>query len=769
MCIEGGMTTCGQVSDGYMTTCGHVSDGHMTTGSGVWSSKQWTPTNDHSNTSKDTRQPVTNSNQTNTTTNTNTNQRTNTTMPFAPASPVAKLEIEQRKQRPGTPVPSVVTRKRHGDQHQTEPEQQQEDQEKLRKHLSTKTLGKHMSEHDIASDGEAEDDDPEPEDFDGNECFHNILHYDDYIMKEHHEQVFQGMPQAMFQCAEPKKSLWACHMFPDAPGFLHIHALDAFRLKDFLAKGNTWWRWKSPLALPPVCFEAPASHLAPFKGLSMALYRAVWIGFYDSTSIHGMASKHETMKLILTASALYSFVHNLDLDHHGGPREPTHPIPDPMRFDARYHGSAATFMVPTYVADQLAEMKARWETDTRPKEWDLLTSQFKDNPKAREAECWLETFFDILEKAMTDAVEKNVKVDSEDTVSNRGKSWCGAIFDNNAADQCYLVMMATTIISDFIVFLDCMGHNSLVGVTSSPYTALYYLGQQVREIMLEENFNNHKAFYSKLATVARQICFKNQTLQMSASPAPKQKRKLGGPIPQIPWNPMLLKKKWNFNIEDPMHRVPFFFKPEYTEFVTYVCDNDNQICDDNDDSDDEEKPAKRLKTEPAVEFPCGATATRDDTCSCVTQIALEYANGSYLESILDSDGRPHLKTAWDVDSNVATDPMARKAANSRKTALTNLRKHWAEHHNGQLLPLALQLKVKKGFGPEWSKVAKEMGVPADQECGWIKRAKRAFKSEGTRVEQVYSKAHTGGEYVGKIADIINRKLVVFTDSVPKEK
>ena len=98
---------------------------------------------------------------------------------------------------------------------------------------------------------------------------------------------------------------------PDDQGFLEMDIIDAMRLHKFLLDTSTWFNFNSPLRLPPICFESPGSHLAPFKGLLIAAYRAVWIGLVETSSIQEVASKFETMKLIMVAMSLYSFVQNL--------------------------------------------------------------------------------------------------------------------------------------------------------------------------------------------------------------------------------------------------------------------------------------------------------------------------------------------------------------------------------------------------------------------------------------------------------------------------
>ena len=593
------------------------------------------------------------------------------------------------------------------------------------------------------SDNEDEDD----EEFDHgievlSEIFEQYTDFDDYAKQV---EIPASWAQSMFALGEMNIELWPGHCNPDTPSYMQLDVFDVNRLRDFQCYTATWWNWKKPLALPPICFECPGSRLVPFKGLLMHTYRTVWLGLSESSSIEALASKFETMKLIMVAAALYSFVENLEVDND-------HPIPDPIEDDGRDLGKPVD--VAAMVKKEMNELKGRWLRSTRPRELKLLAPEWS-NETGMEA---LLEMLSLLESSMGKAKEEATEISSAGC-STRGLKTFKSLFEGRAEDAYYIIMMAITVCTDFVHLLGIMGNNSLVGVTSNPYVALYYLGQQVREIMLAEEFETYRTFFGKLVKVTRKIVHRTDLCGTRVADAtPAAKKKWGGRIDKVPWHPSMSNRKTapDFNIEDPMHRVPYFFKQHHIEWIYNTEEEREDVINDVPAGD---PPRKKPRLDDMVEF--------RDGVHLVTSIARVYADGTYLPSVLDDNGNPDYSKSWDTTSNVSNSRDAAHAAKSRKTAITKLRHHWAEHHNGQTLPSALQIHPKKGFGAPWAEVGRALQVDEGDLPAWIKRAKRAFKTDGNRLKDLYSKAYTKEQYVEKIKSIIERRLVCFNKAVPR--
>lgn len=162
--------------------------------------------------------------------------------------------------------------------------------------------------------GRKEDDQPSEDEGGyegGGEHFETFTDLKDYPFRE------EGMdPElAMFLIKEDKKHMWPKHSRPDVPGFVAIDAQTAFQLHNFLMKGGgglpTIWK---PVSLPPSCYSYINSLIAPFRGLMMNVYSTTWAGLPHSPNMECLASRFETMKLILAASAIYQFVHSLPIE-----------------------------------------------------------------------------------------------------------------------------------------------------------------------------------------------------------------------------------------------------------------------------------------------------------------------------------------------------------------------------------------------------------------------------------------------------------------------
>ena len=543
---------------------------------------------------------------------------------------------------------------------------------------------------------------------------------------------------------------------PDDQGFLEMDIIDAMRLHKFLLDTSTWFNFNSPLRLPPICFESPGSHLAPFKGLLIAAYRAVWIGLVETSSIQEVASKFETMKLIMVAMSLYSFVQNLDIDTD-------HPIPERLVVDTRhFHTSSITTSaradtISSQVKKTLNIFKGDWGDNLHGAGVSNLLAPDWAPPTGKN---YLKHIFYQLGTRQVEAQRQNTKM-SDRICSKRAKKTFQALYSERAEHACYLIRESLLICTDFVHFLRQVGNNGLLGVMEEPYTALYYLSQNVREIMLVETFE--QPCFRKLAKVAAQMIFRSNSCGVKPSGAsPADKKKFGGKIELIHWNPADRSRSApNYNKEDPKHRVPYYFEPEYTRWLFNSKYEDKHSIPDGTDG----RRSKR-NLDNMITIPAGCTVSTSDKDDWVTSINREYADGTYLKTILDSKDNIDFDHPWDITGTASRD--ADRAARSRKGALTKLRSHWAQHHNGETLPVALRLELRNGFGPPWGKIAEILGVnDEDKRKSWIKRARRAFETEKDRLTQVYSRAHTNEEYATQIATIIKRGLVVFTNAVPR--
>lgn len=604
-----------------------------------------------------------------------------------------------------------------------------------------KSIAKYFeSDSDTPSDDE-EGDLPRS---DPNVHFQKCTRLEDYPIRD----VRPWPEHAMFTLREKDEKLWPENWVPDARGFVAMDAHTALQLRAFLLEGKTThrWGWK-PICLPRSCFEYPGSWLAPFRGLMISVYATTWIGLSESPSVLYLASRFETMKLILAAGAIYGFVDKVlvELDKAG---EGYWPVPEPMRCDGRGRekGRESRVAMPLYNHQELSGFQERWRTETKPKNWGMLSPPWA----LSDAEEYLEGYFNALKTNMKRAKSEEVMFHETPACSGRGKKLFKALYEERAEDACYLIMMSITIATDFLEFVDQMGHNCLVGATVEPYNAIYYLGQQVREIMLLERLDSSvelEAWIERLMKLARQVVSGSSSVcgevtERSDSYPRGQPRKK---ILPVSWHPSV-DANVDFNREHPLRPVPVWYEPRYCGLIF------KQGTPEPESEEEEERPRQKPRVD-MIRFPCGCPLAGNKECTRVTEISREYADGTFLPTVLGGNGQPDYTRVWVVASKKAGSDESR-AGKSRQRAMTRLRKHWTDHHNGSKLPVALRLQLKNGWGPKWGKVAARIGVGEETRAAWVWKAKRAFTGKPDlqeRLRCLYQEAFTDEQYQDKIA------------------